>query len=369
MNWESVWRRVRRSFYVRLAAVLVSCFVVGTVGMYFAERSLNSDFATIGDAFWSSTVYVLSGFEDRPPITTGGRVISIFVFVASIGVIGGVAGKVASILLRKERIEMPRDLTNHILICNWNERGDNIIKELHASDAEPDTELIVVCKDKPPNETELRKTFKAYERAYFVESDPQFHEVLKAARVYQAKGVLILADEESPDPDAKSALIALAIKRICDDLGVQKPRIVAEVKNHRKIEHLKDAGTDEVICAADFGLGILAQSILHARLSDVYNRLLSYGPETNELYMVEGDRFPHILVGKTFKEAVDVMNRNRSPDNPVILLGIRRGNEIILNPKESWSRPEEEIFETFQESDAVIVMAFSLPDLSQLAAD
>ena len=45
--------------------------------------------------------------------------------------------------------------------------------------------------------------------------------------------------------------------------------------NHRKSQHLKDAGVDEVVCAMDYGLGILAQCALHAKLSDAYNHLLT----------------------------------------------------------------------------------------------
>ena len=252
----------------------------------------------------------------------------------------------------------------HIAICNWNDRGDRIIRELHSPQAEPDTEIVIITKNKPSNEEELRRANKAYERVYFIESDPAIHDVLKASRIHQAKSVLILSDEESPDPDAKSALIALAVSKLCNTES--RPHIVAEVMNHRKMEHLIDAGADEVICAADYGLGILAQCALHAKLSAVYDNLLTYSGNTNEIYMVEGNKFPRVVIGKTFVEATEMINKNRCPDNPTILIGVRRGNRVVLNPKENWGGPGGEKFETFQEDDGLIVMAFSPPDLSNL---
>ena len=132
---------------------------------------------------------------------------------------------------------------------------------------------------------------------FFGRGDPAFHDVLETARVPLAQSVIILTDENSGDPDAESALIALAITKLCEEIKKEegkeiiKPHIVVEVLNHRKITHLKDAGVDEVICAVDYGLGILAQSAIYEKLSEVYHHLLSYGEETNEIYIVERSRF------------------------------------------------------------------------------
>ena len=110
MKWWKVRRLIRRNIYIRLALIIGSCFVLGTVGMYLVERNTNTCFASLGQAFWSSTVYILSGFEDRAPITMGGKIISIFIFIASIGVLGAVAGKFASTFLIREVVKMPKDI-------------------------------------------------------------------------------------------------------------------------------------------------------------------------------------------------------------------------------------------------------------------
>jgi len=119
----------------------------------------------------------------------------------------------------------------------------------------------------------------------------------------------LLSDEDSPDPDAKSALIALAICKLCE----RNPHIVAEAQNHRKLEHLKDAGVDEVICSGDLGLGVLAQCALHAKLSTVYDQLLTYGDDTNEIYVVAGSKLPDWLVGHTFEEVGEIMKTGDAP--------------------------------------------------------
>ncbi len=188
--------------------------------------------------------------------------------------------------------------------------------------------------------------------------------MLKANEVHLAKSVIILADDDCPDPDALSALIALALGSLCKSAG--KPHVVAEVKNHRKMKHLTDAGVDETICATDYGLGVLAQCALHAKLSLVYNSLLQYTKETNEIYMAGKDKLPKSIIGKTFQEAAEMLNKNRDADNPAILLGVRRGDKVILNPQENWKGPDNEKFERFEEDDSIILMAFDPPDLSKI---
>ncbi len=207
------------------------------------------------------------------------------------------------------------------------------------------------------NERELRVS-QEYEKVFFIESDPTLHEVLKRARAHLATSVIILADEDFPDPDAKTALIALALTKLTKDIP-KKPHVIAEVMNHHKIAHLLDAGIDEWVCSTDYGLGILAQSALYGKLSEVYQQLLTYSKDTNEIYMVDSRHYPQRFLGKRFPEVADLLNASRNPENPAILLGVKRGDRVILNPR-------EKEFDVFQPGDSLIVVAFDPPDLTYL---
>ena len=355
-----IGRALRRNMTLRLATVFCCFMVLGTLVLHFCERDANKHFSTLPESLWSAIAYLVSGFEDRPPVTSAGRFVSVLMFVLAVCLFGTIAGKFASVFIMKETQRMPNDLRHQIIICNWSERGDRVIKELHAAQAEPNTEIVVIT-DRELNEQELRR-HPAYRKVYFVRSDPVLHSVLTASRIDLAKCVILLADEDSPDADAKSVLIALAICKLCE----KKPHIVAEAKNHRKVEHLKDARVDEVICSEDLGLGVLAQSALHAKLSDVYSQLLTYGDDTNEIYVVSGSKLPDWLVGHTFEDISEIMNNNRKPGNPAILVGLRRGEQVILNPRKTKGPEGEGRAEVFEEGDALLVMAYDPPDLSGL---
>ena len=167
---------------------------------------------------------------------------------------------------------MPTDIQNHIVICNWNSRGDKIVRELHSSDAAPESEIVVITSS-DVDEAELRTHIgpqgeDSYSKVFFIRSDPQQHSVLQSAKVNEARSIIILSDESSPDPDANSVLIALAIRNICDESELKEytgPYVVAESADHSKMRHLKEAGVKEVVCAEDYGIGILTQCSLHPK--------------------------------------------------------------------------------------------------------
>jgi voltage-gated potassium channel len=195
-----------------------------------------------------------------------------------------------------------------------------------------------------------------YKKVFFVKSDPTLHEVLKESKAHKAKSVIILAEAECADPDAKTALISLAITKLEKDLP-RKPHIIAEVIDHNKIQHLVDAGVDEWVCSTDFGLGIIAQSAVFGKLSVVYQQLLTYSKDTNEIYVVVDGKYAQSMKGMTFGEASRLFNSYRDLENPVILVGIKRKGTVILNPR-------NEEFDIIKDGDDLIVMSFDQPVLT-----
>ena len=323
--------------------------------IYHTEGQFDSTL-TLFDAFRIVLVFFLGEYGDTPQ-TQVGKILSVILFILGIVVVAALIGKIASIFVEmKMEVKMPSDLEEHIIICNWHELGDRIVKELHSQLAAPETDIIIIT-EKAVNEPELRMS-PEYEKVFFIRSDPTLHDVLRRARAHHAKSVILLADRECSDPDAKSALISLAITKLERDVE-RKPHIIAEVINHNKIQHLVDAGVDEWVCSVNYGLGIIAQAALFGKISDVYQQLLTYSSDTNEIYLVDESKYPPGFRGKTFREVAEMLNAERHHDNPAILVGVKRNNQVFLNPK-----PEE--FQTFKAGDSLIVMSFDPPDLRYL---
>ncbi|MCX5801819.1 MAG: TAXI family TRAP transporter solute-binding subunit [Candidatus Eisenbacteria bacterium] len=378
-----------RRVFIRLLLVFIIMYVLATIGIHLFEREVNQSFRTLYESFWSTMVFVLSGLDLGIPVTKWGRLFSALILISSMGIFGMIVAQVGSILARKGEVKMSGNISGHIVICNWNEKGERVVHELHSTDGKSEIPIIVITKNRPSNEQDdLRTNYpEEYSNVEFRESDPSLEQVLEAANAHRAKSVIILADEKSSDPDAASALIALSVKHLWGErvpkerrsdakgqLDVmdkqedsqeseeksksRKPHIVAEAVNHRRMESLKNAGVDEVICASDFGIGILAQCALYRKLSECYQQLLCYSDETCELYLVDDPNVSNSLDGKTFQEAAHHFIENRNPDNPTILIGFRRGDKIVLNPRESGTEKE---YLRFRREDCPIFLSYRCP--------
>ncbi len=341
--------------WISIVIFLGIFFLVSVVIIYHFEGAQNPQL-TAFDAFRIVLVFFLGEYGDTPA-TQAGQFVSVITFVMGIVVVAAFIGKLAAVFVElKMEVKMPKHLERHIVMCNWHASGDRIIKELHSALAAPNTDIIVIT-EADINEPELRQSAE-YERVYFIKSDPTMHEVLKRARAHHAQSVIILADPTSSDPDAKTALISLAITKLERELP-QKPHIIAEVTSPHKVQHLVDAGVDEWVCSTDYSLGILAQAALYGKISDVYQQLLTYSAETNEIYLVGDDKYPGQFLGKGFQEVAQLLNTQRNPTNPVILVGVKRAETVILNPR-------KDEFDSFRAGDALIVMSFDQPDLQKL---
>ena len=351
-RWEN---RFRKHFWSTVAGFLALFFLLSVYLIYHFERVSDPSIGVF-DSFRIALVFFLGEYGDTPN-TFVCRVLSVVLFLMGIGVVAVIIGKIASIFVdMKVEVRMPRDLECHIVICNWHDSGDRIVRELHSPLAAPETEIIIISKQEI-NEVELRSC-PAYEKVYFVRSDPTMHDVLRRARAHLARSVIVLADPDSCDPDAQTALISLAITKLEQDSEF-KPHIIAEAMNPQKVQHLVDAGVDEWVCSASYGLGILAQSALFGKISDVYQQLLTYSAETNEIYLVDEDKYPPSFIGQSFQKIAEILNNDRNPENPCILLGLKRDEQVLLNPKKCDSV-------VIRSCDSLIVMCFDQPDLTYL---
>ncbi|KAA3657716.1 MAG: hypothetical protein DWQ10_12680, partial [Calditrichaeota bacterium] len=154
------WKRVRNMYrwniYFRLTIILLMFFLVGTFGTYYFERDVNENFNNFIGSFWTTIIYLFVGFEGSNPITIGGKISSLFILIGSVGVLGSVAGNFAALFLKEKGDKIPMDSRDHIVICYWNSRGDDIVRELRHSEHGMKAAIYILC-EREINEAGLRK--------------------------------------------------------------------------------------------------------------------------------------------------------------------------------------------------------------------
>ena len=305
---------LHREHLFRLMGVIVVLVVGGGVGLTYFEEDRN-----FPDALWWAIVTVTTvGFGDIFPTSLGGRLIGGVLMFFGIGVLGMFTATIAGVFveqrLRKERGMGSYDLEGHIILCEWNERTKEILKDLRA-DARAARAPIVLVADidtKPVVDEHL----------YFVRGDLT-EENLKRAGIEKATTVVIVGDRslDYGARDAKAVLSVLTVESLNPDVYS-----IVELASEENVRHCERAHADEIIVGAEFSSRVISTATLDHGISTVLRELLSaqVGNDLITIPVSEG------LAGRQFFDVFCDLKR----EHGMIALAILRhgAGEVATNP-------------------------------------
>lgn len=315
---------------LRIVGAITIAWVVGSVGIHLAEGGTNADFDTWGKSFFSVWVMLFSGL-DNPPQTILGRLFAMVLLGTGVGLAGLFTGTVASVLVENQLRR--RDVSNfemddHLVLCNWGPRGEAWIREVHSKIIQDKRPVVIIHDDTAQIELPDKQDDPAFNDVYIVKGDPTNEIILRRARVPTAHSVVILMDERLGEyADGKAILTCIAIRDICR--GAHVPNVAVECRNPENRHRLLRAGADEIISSDELGLRLLARTAIFHGMTRVYQELLSVGRDANEMYLYP---VPEELVGRDFVEIASMFVRYRDDKRSCLLIGLQRGDQMILNP-------------------------------------
>ena len=354
---RSVLRAWKSHHASTIVAVIVVIWLVSGTALHFAERDTNPEFKTFNDSLWNVWVTLFSGLNSEPKSHVGRLVVSI-VLVVGVALAGLFTASVASILIERalrRREVSTLEMSDHLVLCNWSPRVLEWIREVH-SGIVTDPRPVVIVHD-TPDEVVLpdKRDEAAFNDVYIVKGDPANEVILRRAKAAQAHSVVIMSDDrDDRHADGKTIVCCIAVKNVC--VQERQPNIVAECQDPKYRPHMRKAGADEVISAADFGLRLIARASLFPGMTRVYQELLSVRRDANEMYLVPA---PAQLVGMDFVAAANVFLPDRTNMKACLLIGLYRAETMMLNPVGGEAEP-------LREGDQLILLSQTLPDLSRL---
>lgn len=263
-----------------------------------------------GDAGWGFRIFMLV-------ITIGGLII-----VASlIGIISGAFDdKVAQ--LRKGRSRVLEH--EHTLILGWSPKVHSIVSELViANESRGKASIVIVAdRDKVEMEDAIAAEAGALGRTRVIcrTGDPKNLTDLHLGSPQWARSIILLAPEDSDDPDAEVIKVALALTN-----GPARPEgsyhIVAELSDPANLEVARLVGREEVhwVLGSEVIGRITVQSCRQSGLSVVYQEFLDF--EGDEIYFTEQPT----LVGRTYFDAQLAFPK-------CAVIGLRSADGVLINP-------------------------------------
>ena len=305
---------IKREKLHRLLLVLVILILVSSVGLFIFEPNIS-----LVNAFWWSVVTLTTvGYGDIAPTTLAGRLIGMLIMFFGIGLLGMFTATIASVFvenkIKESRGMKSYNFTGHILLCGWNLRARQILREFRADTRTVEAPVVLIAdiEAKPLDDKQL----------YFIQGEVN-EETLQRANLAQAATVVILGDNRL-DESARDAKVVLSTLTV-ESLNPNAYTIV-ELVDEANVRHCKRAHADEIIVGNEFSSRLLARAALDHGISKVLSELLSsrYG---NDLFKIPA---PEHLIGRSFLDAFTEMKRA----SQATVLAVQKGGngKVVSNP-------------------------------------
>lgn len=293
-------------FALILLAVVIAA---GTAGYILIEGW------NILDSFYMTIITIASvGYMEVHPLSSFGRVFTIFLIVFGMGVLlFGIStftaflveGELSQLLRRRKMEKKIARLKGHYIVCGIGTTGKHIVEELCQ------TGRPFVAIDS--NEDICRELSE--KGILFIKGDATGSLVLKSANALHAKGVFC-----SLHSDAENLLLILTAKGINPSL-----RIVSKADEDESEDKMIRAGADVVVLTKFIGGLRMASAMIRPEAVSFLDEMLKGQKQT---YRVEDILINSgsALAGKTLNNSGILSKRGIS------IVAVRKGIQYIFNP-------------------------------------
>lgn len=323
-----LYRFLRRENLHRILVALILLGLLSAVGLWRLEPE-----RPLEDWLWWSVVTLTTvGYGDITPASPSGRLIGIALMFCGIGILSMFTASIASFFvelnLKRERGMDILSLEGHIILCEWNRRAPEILRELRSDSRTAHASIVLVATmDNKPVDDDL---------IFFLQGEAT-DENLRRANIETAKSVIILGDDRL-DPgarDAKAVLTTLTVESLNPDAYT-----IVELVRTENVRHCQRARADEIIVGHQFSSHLIASAAVDHGISKVISEVLS-SRSGNDLRMIS---MQPAYAGETF---VHVLTQEKSMNSRTVL-AVHREGEVVTNPAADF---------VLQSDDQLIVIA------------
>jgi voltage-gated potassium channel Kch len=341
-----------------VAVITVVSLVISVFGLWTGGRK------GFDETFWSSLMHAIDSGTLGGDDGDGLRAAELVVTIVGIVVVASLISIISNAFdTRVEELRRGRSRVlenDHTLILGWSTKVFSIVNELCVANQSRGRSAIVVLApgDKVEMEEQLRaKVARLGKTRLIVRSgDPLDLDDLEVVNPRGARSVIILAPEDSDDPDSVVIKSVLAL--------TNSPRrkqgryhVVGEIRHAANMDAARLVGRDEAdwVLTEELISRITVQTSRQSGLSVVYTELLDF--DGNEIYFTEQPG----LVGRTYQQI-----QLAFADSAVAGV-FTQGNVELNPPADRVYAAGEKLIVVAEDDSRIAVSAPGTPDASVIA--
>ena len=328
--FASVREQYRLDQLGNLFRLYIVAWVIGANLLYFTESQFASGLSPYADYFksyWNIIIVLISGIEDKEPLSVAGRIEVTMLLIAGICVVGMITGEIVSILVRKierkGKVAIKPTLTalsNHIVIFGNNTHLDYILHQIHAA-FNGLYYILIVC----PDAEQLKITDQeVYKKVMALQGDYRSPGVLKRACLDTAYRAIVLSEDIPEDSaqrrDKHTLMHTLAAVSKNNSLPV-----TVQLNDKSMLKYTLPLGSAEFIVSRNYLETLLSQAVLNPGITGIYRSLMTFSHDSNEFYKIPITEDADF---KTFKEAQRYF---LSSDTEIVPIGIYKNSDSSSN--------------------------------------
>ncbi|MBN2287085.1 MAG: NAD-binding protein [Tissierellales bacterium] len=288
-------------FFIFVIWLFGSFLTIISQGFFF--RELHETAYDYFKYFWYVIIELVSGFDipaDEIPLHPVSQIISIFMLIMGIVVVGLFSGQIISmfvhVLQRTEYFPEKPDnfqFDSPIILCGDNPKLYNIIRILKGSSYSRDREIVIVDKT-----ADKIKKLDEFDNIWYVNGDPNDRHILEKAVGKKDCRAIIFAKHTS-HTDSAAIATALAIEEFAESVHT-----VIEIPNSQNISCYEGTKVNDWINVSEFSLKLISQSVLQPGMAKLFSRLISdefKEEKTNHIYF-SSVPLAKFFIGKTYRD-------------------------------------------------------------------
>ncbi len=307
-----MWQWVRNTiFFFRrnlLLSILGLIFLISLAGaylFYLVEAQRNPALHSFGQAIWWTLVSITTvGYGDVVPVTGTGKVLGVLIIFTGVALMSMFTATISSIFVA-QKLKEERGLkkiveSNHIILCGWNPRAEQILEVIFRV---PQPPLVVFINQLPDDRVQdVLFKFKG-KPLQFIRGDFAQEEILNRANLRKARAVIIIPDASSgltASTDEKTILTAFSVKAL-----QPKVKVFAHILDKDNEPYLKKAQVENYIVSDAYAGVLIGEMVLEPGVPQAIQNLLSASGGSRLVQK----KVPAELRGKTFADALQYFRK------------------------------------------------------------